>query len=123
MPTPKEWHFTFPFLPPGKNHRKGHRKDGGEYVVADAVSREDRIQAEILLLRFVPLITMRYELEVMFTFPSTNFDLDGPLAALIDCCFGARRDHRLDKLIAMKRVEKGVSRTEVWIREVVNEDH
>ena len=114
-----EWRLDLNFLPPGKNHRRGHRKDGGEYVVPEATSIEDRIRGEILLLRFVPLRAKRYEMVIVFTFPSGQFDLDGPLAALIDCCFGARRDQRLDKLTATKQVVKGVSRTEVTIRELL----
>ena len=121
---PRVWHFTLPFIPPGVNHQyRPTERNGRKVLTEDAKALREHITVIARRAGFEPDIEAEYGVRVTFTFGAWTPDIDGPIKALLDAVFRAPGqdnawDHRIVRLEADKRVERGQRQTDVTVWEV-----
>lgn len=122
-------HVILPYLPPGVNKQYGLTKRGYMYLTAEATDVRYDIGRTMLANGWKADPTKRYSIKVRFMFPTDMHDLDGPLKGLLDSLFavaGRKKmrwgalDYTVMRLEVEKCVEKGRSKTELWIEEILN---
>jgi hypothetical protein len=118
------WSFSLPILPPGVNHMyRITEARGGKALTAEAKDLRRHFTHKARATGFVPDLKGLYGVRVTFTMPGWSGVIDGPVKALLDSIFlppGGKQawDHRIVRLEVGKRVEKGVTQTDVTIWEI-----